>query len=387
MKKFIRASAFFTKEISEVIRQPRLILTLIVGPFLILLLFGLGYQSNYPPVRTLYVAPPGSPFGPQLEEYMKELGSGLSHAGTVATLDEALEQLERREVDLAVIVPGDVTQAFTAKEQILFQFYYNEVDPLQIDHFKYIAQLMVSVINRNLVERLATEGQAGATGNDMPATVFAQPFQAQTDNLAASNPDPAQFFAPAVIILLLQHMAITFGALSVVRERLLGSLDIFRVAPLTSGETLVGKYLSYYLFGAVIAFVLVLLLVVGFSVPMEGSWLLLGFAVAVVLFASLGWGFVISALSRNDTQAVQYSMMVLLASFFFSGFVLSLQTLSEPVRAISRILPATYGIAFAQDIMLRGDGLDPTYLGSVIGLALFLMLLAWLLVRRQLRRA
>jgi ABC-2 type transport system permease protein len=120
---------------------------------------------------------------------------------------------------------------------------------------------------------------------------------------------------------------------------------------------------------------------------MEGSWVLLGLAMAVVLFASLGWGFVISGLSANDSQAVQYSMMVLLASFFFSGFVLSLQTLSQPVRVVSRILPATYGIAFAQDIMLRGEGIDPVYGWSVLGLALALMLFAWLLVRRNLRRA
>jgi ABC-type polysaccharide/polyol phosphate export permease len=80
-------------------------------------------------------------------------------------------------------------------------------------------------------------------------------------------------------------------------------------------------------------------------------------------------------------------MLVLLASFFFSGFVLSLQTLSEPVRVVSRLLPATYGIAFVQDIMLRGEGLDPVYFWSIIGLALFLMLLSWLLVRRSLRRA
>jgi ABC-2 type transport system permease protein len=387
VNKLIRASAFFTKEISEVIRQPRLILTLIVGPFLILLLFGLGYHTNYPPVRTVYVVAPGDTFGQQLEQYMKELGSGLAYAGTVDTKDRALQLLKDRKADLAVIVPADPSQALQTKKQIPFEFYYNEVDPLQADHLRYIAQLMVSVLNRHLVEQAVAQGMAGGAAGNAPPTVVAQPYQTQTNNTAASNPTPAQFFAPAVIILLLQHLAVTFGALSIVRERLLGSLDLFRVSPLTAGETLAGKYLSYYLFGAIIAFLLVALLVLGFHVPMKGAWLLLGAAIALVLFASLGWGFVISALSGNDSQAVQYTMMVLLASFFFSGFVLSLQTLSEPVRVVSRILPATYGIAFAQAIMLRGQGLDRIYLWSVIGLALFLMLLAWLLVRRHLRRA
>jgi ABC-2 type transport system permease protein len=387
VNKFIRASAFFTKEILEVIRQPRLILTLIVGPFLILLLFGIGYQSNYPPVRTVYLVPPGSTGGGQLAEYMKELGSGLTYVGTVDSSADALRRLKDRTVDMVVVAPQDVSQALQTKQQLPFEFYYDEVDPLQSDHLSYIAQLMVSVVNRHLVEQAVAQGQAGGADGNIPATVVAQPYQPETKNIAASNPSPAQFFAPAVIILLLQHLAVTFGALSIVRERTLGSLDLFRVSPLTSGETLAGKYLSYYLFGAIIAFLLVALLVIGFGVPMKGSWLLLGFALAVVLVASLGWGFVISGRSRNASQAIQYSMMVLLASFFFSGFVLSLRTLSEPVRVVSRLLPATYGIAFAQSIMLRGEGLDPTYLWSVIGLALFLMLLAWLFLRRNLRRA
>jgi ABC-2 type transport system permease protein len=384
--KFIRASAFFTKEISEVVRQPRLILTLIVGPFLILLLFGLGYQNSYPPVRTLYVVAPDDTFGKQLEEYMKEIGSVLSYQGSVATTDDALQQLRDRKVDLVVVAPKDPATILETKKQIPFEFYFNEVDPLQSDHIQYIAQLMVSVLNRNLIEQAVAEGQGGTDGL-APPQVLAQPYQAQTTNVALSNPTPAQYFAPAVIVLLLQHLAVTFGALSIVRERVLGSLDLFRVAPLTSGETLAGKYLSYYLFGAVISVVLVVLLVFGFGVPMQGSWLLLGAAMALVLFASLGWGFVISGLSKNESQAVQYSMMVLLASFFFSGFVLSLQTLSEPVRVVSRLLPATYGIVFAQDIMLRGEGLDAVYLWSVLGLALGLMLLAWLLVRRSLSRS
>src|SRR5688572_29426127 len=55
-KAFIRLLAFFTKELNEVRRQPRLVLSLILGPFLILLLFGLGYQAA-PRLRAILVIP------------------------------------------------------------------------------------------------------------------------------------------------------------------------------------------------------------------------------------------------------------------------------------------------------------------------------------------
>ena len=50
-KGFIRLLAFFSKEINEVRRQPRLVLSLILGPFLILLLFGVGYRGGTPNLR------------------------------------------------------------------------------------------------------------------------------------------------------------------------------------------------------------------------------------------------------------------------------------------------------------------------------------------------
>jgi ABC-2 type transport system permease protein len=94
-------------------------------------------------------------------------------------------------------------------------------------------------------------------------------------------------------------------------------------------------------------------------------------------------GFLISLISQTDTQAVQYSMLVLLASIFFSGFFLDLRLMWEPIRVVAWSIPATYGIRMLHDIMLRGE-LSPAsiFLGiSAIGIGLFLI--DWLLLRRQ----
>jgi ABC-type transport system involved in cytochrome c biogenesis ATPase subunit len=101
------------------------------------------------------------------------------------------------------------------------------------------------------------------------------------------------------------------------------------------------------------------------------------------LVATLGIGFVISLISKTDTQAVQYSKIVLLTSVFFSGFILGLETLWRPVRIISWALPATYGILMLRNIMLSGDPLawGVFFQLAVIGVGLFV--LAWVLLRRS----
>ncbi len=73
-----------------------------------------------------------------------------------------------------------------------------------------------------------------------------------------------------------------------------------------------------------------------------------------MLLASLGIGLLIAVISDSERQAVQLSLLLLLASVFFSGFVLAISEFTEPVRVLAYMLPVTHGIRLMQDIMLRG---------------------------------
>jgi ABC-2 type transport system permease protein len=150
---------------------------------------------------------------------------------------------------------------------------------------------------------------------------------------------------------------------------------------------LIGKYLSYFIFSSIISLILTGLLVYGLQVPMLGTWYSYILVIAALLFASLGVGFVISLLAKTDSQAVQYSMIVLLTSVFFSGFFLSLETLWEPVRVVSWSLPATYGISMLQNIMLRGHLANVMLITSLTAIGVVLFFIAWWLLGRTMKRA
>jgi ABC-2 type transport system permease protein len=216
--------------------------------------------------------------------------------------------------------------------------------------------------------------------------VIVSPFKSDAKGIAGIDLSVARFFAPAVLALLLQHVAITFGALSIVGERQTGTVELFRVSPISPGEVLVGKYASYMIFGGILAVVLTLLIQFGLGVPMLGNWLYYILVVAMVLFASLGIGFVISLLSKTDSQAVQLAMLVLLTSVFFSGFFMALYLFWPAVQIISWMLPVTYGIQLLQSIMLRGAAPNLTYLGGLLVIGLGLFVVAWLQMNRLMAR-
>ncbi len=80
-------------------------------------------------------------------------------------------------------------------------------------------------------------------------------------------------------------------------------------------------------------------------------------------------------------------MLLLLASVFFSGFVMGTDQFSEPVRSLTSILPVTNGIRLLGDVMLRGDVDGLSGLVVLGGLAAAYSLAAWALLRRAMRSA
>jgi len=514
----IRVSAFLRKEIFEIMRQPLLVLTLVLGPFLILFFFGIGYRNEARPLRTLFVVEPDTVMARNIEHFASTLGPQLIYAGITGDLEEAQEKLQQGEVDLIAEVPADAYQTILNNQQAVFRLFHREIDPFQTDYIGVFGRVYVNEVNRRVLHYITTEGQTdisnaqvkldaarasaatlqelleecakalsqpdvgarcdsetareylreldrkvddlelsardslmlidavrqgvGDDGNetgdskedesrqtladvidntntlgelgetadeyianlrtltqlqddldelqtrltefiDIDPTILISPFRSEVSRVGTIQINVTDFFAPAVIVLLLQHLTVTFAALSMVRERLLGAMELFYVAPLSALETLLGKYISYLLFGAVLSAILMLLVTFGLGAPFLGAWWGMVLVIAALLFTSLGIGFVISLVSTTDTQAVQYSMIVLLTSVFFSGFILGLETLWQPVRVISWALPATYGISLLRGLMLLGDPLAWDTLLQLTAIGVGFFGLAWFLLRRS----
>jgi len=493
----IRASSFFRKEIFEILRQPRLVATLVLGPFLILFIFGIGYRAQARALRTVFVTQSNSAItAADIQKYEAAMGSVLIDAGITSNQSEALDRLKRGEIDLVIVGPGDSSNMIRDNLQGVFKLYHHEIDPAQVSYVNYLGWLYVGAVNQQVLRTFAIQGQKDAvslqsnlqaahqnladmrqavqSGDEVLAkkkqeglasnldavsltmgvglglldslqqaqgagggepdpmlgtlsellqnsnqlntvsdskderltrmeqidakitdldgrlsmflnidpTLIVSPFRSETTGVANIQPSILDFFAPAVLALLLQHLAVTFAALSIVRERNVGTMELFRISPLSAAEALFGKYISYMLFGGVIAAILSALLVFGLRVPMLGNWWYFALVIAAVLYTSLGIGFAISIVSQTDSQAVQYSMIVLLASVFFSGFVMSLEMFWAPVRVISWMLPTTYGTLLLREIAL--NGIDPNWLllGGLTVFGVGLMGISWLLMRR-----
>jgi ABC-2 type transport system permease protein len=107
--------------------------------------------------------------------------------------------------------------------------------------------------------------------------------------------------------------------------------------------------------------------------------------IALLTVASLGVGLLISVIADSERQAVQLSLLVLLASVFFSGFVLPVGEFRTQVQWAAYALPVTHGIQLLQDVMLRGSTEAWWQLGLLAAIALAMFVLTAVLLRRVMR--
>ena len=238
---------------------------------------------------------------------------------------------------------------------------------------------------QRLDTQLARLDEAATLVGQVDPAVLARPFYSNTETLSDVEIDETDFFGAAAVALLLQHLAMSLGALTFVRDRAMGLFELIRVGPAGATETLTGKLLAFFVVGAVVAAALLAAIHYLLGVPMEGDvrWLV-GIA-ALLLLASIGIGFVLSLLAKSDTQAVQYAMLVLLASLFFSGFFIDHERFRTLVSGAARFLPVTSAISGFQDVMLRGQEPQVIDVAILAALAAGSSVLAWLLLRRELR--
>jgi ABC-2 type transport system permease protein len=429
--RIIRTLGFCRKELLSVLRQPRLLVTLVLGPFLILLIFGLGYRESPHPFRTLLiVGDEEARVAAERADLSEAFGASIDLVGTATDVDEGMRSLEGGEVDLLIIAPEDSMATLDKGEKAVFEVVHGEVDPVVRTSIDLIARLAVDEINRRVLAEVVGTAQQETQevdepladlregsdrlvasledGDDPESLAEAQALNERLDELEGSlarvqgvepqlvvspfdvtitqvnevSRSAGVFYSPGTLVLLVQHLTLTFAALSLVRERQLGLTEVFRVSPLAGTESLVGKYLGFGAIAAIVTAVLTLLMSV-FGVEVRASVAMYSVVMALVILASLGLGFVISGLSRTDSQAVQYSMIALLVSIFFTGFVLPLDRLAEPVHVVSYMIPATYGIQALHDVIFRGVAVELGVLAGLVGYALVLGAAAWWMVRRE----
>jgi len=175
------------------------------------------------------------------------------------------------------------------------------------------------------------------------------------------NPDVKSLPAmvPAVIPILLLMIPAMLAALSVVREKELGSIINLYVTPVTRSEFLLGKQFPYIVMGMQNFLLMTLFAVIIFDVPVKGSFGTLTLAALIYVIFSTGFGLFASSFTRSQIAAMFVAMIgTILPAIQFAGLLNPVSALEGAGRFIGQIYPATYMLIISRGVFTKALNLS-----------------------------
>jgi ABC-2 type transport system permease protein len=194
------------------------------------------------------------------------------------------------------------------------------------------------------------------------------------------------FLVPGLIAYIATITAVLSTALSIVREKEMGTMEQVRMAPISTPAFVLGKTLPYLALSQISATLIVITAMVLFDLPMRGNWLALSFVLAIFLVGGVGTGLLVSTMADTQQMALQASMLIaFLPTMILSGFVFPIASMPEPIQYITTIVPARYFLVALRGIVLKG--MDLSQLWAPIGaLAIYAFVVLGISAARLARR-
>ena len=367
---WIRLKALIIKELLAILRDPRGRLILVGPPILQLLVFS--YAATLE-VKNVDIVLLNQDSG----AWSQELVNRIAGAPTFRSIErvgssEALRARIDAQQAIAAVHIGptfsrDIAAGRAADLQIILDGRRSNA-----------AQIVAGYLNQ-IVNQLSADISAGRRGAGQ--TVIVVPRNWFNPNLIFQ-----WFMVPNLVAAIALLIGLVVTALSIARERELGTFDQLMVSPLRTHEILIGKVIPPMIIGTFHMTIYILAAAFVFGVPLRGSLLMLYGSSIFYLLSVVGVGLFISALSMTQQQAILGAFLFMVPAMLLSGFATPIENMPDWLQPITYASPLRYFLVIVRGVFLKDLPLDEAVNNTLpLALIAFLTLAAaaWLFRRRM----
>ncbi|MEY2409766.1 MAG: drug efflux transport system permease protein ybhF [Verrucomicrobiota bacterium] len=322
-----------------VLRDPMTLFFMFFPPLIEMIAFGYALDNDVKHMSTVILDEDRTVESRQLVDRFVNTET-FRVVGEVHDLSELSAMLRQGRAYVAVQIPYGFTREIHAGRTALVQVLIDGSSSTMA--LQALNTSMGVTLRQSVLTLLAQTGRRNIPIEIRPQVLY---------NPAMRSPN---FFVPGVIGVVLQ-IATTFAtAMSIVRERERGTLEQLLVSPLSRWGLMLGKIAPYLVIAMAMASGLFAIMSFVFDVRIAGSMTALYTATLLYVFSLLSLGLLISTRAQNQIQALQMSMIFIMPSVFFSGFIFPRETMPWIFQALGSCLPTTYFIELMRGIILRG---------------------------------
>jgi ABC-2 type transport system permease protein len=257
--------------------------------------------------------------------------------------------VDRSQITMAVRIPMGFADKIKAGQPAPLQLILDATDS---NTALIVAKYTRAILNDYSQELLQQSLRRLNLPKKLQIPVVVEPRAWLNPNLESKNA-----FVPGVIAMVVMLVSLMLTALSVVREREIGTMAQILVSPLSPLEFLSGKTIPFILISLVDVALVTLMGVFWFEIPFQGSAAVLLVGTLSFLLSSVGLGLLISTACTTQQQAVMAGTFVLTPAILLSGLIFPIANMAVIFQYITYANPLRYFIVVVQGVFLGGRGL------------------------------
>ncbi len=347
--KWVRIKAIIWKELIQIRRDKPSLAIALAMPLMMMLVFGFAVNTDVDHIDTMV-------FDQDMSSASRKLINSFENTGIfdiiaqVYSQDEIRKAIDSGKAKAGLIIPPDFNKALVRGETAGVQILIDGSDPLVASKALSTAQMLVQVKSFDIQKKRLEK--RGFKGNmEFPISLSSRVWY-------NPNMESIKFNIPGLVGVILQNITVLLTAFALVRERERGTLEQLIITPIRPAELIIGKLIPYIFIGLFDVLLVIALAVFLFSVPIKGSFLLLMVLSIIFLWTALGFGLLISTVAKNQLQAMQASVALILPSILLSGFMFPRESMPDVIYFIGNIFPITYFLKILRGIILKGIGVE-----------------------------
>lgn len=368
-----RLRALLIKEFIQMKRDRMTFGMMVVLPIIQLLVFGFAINTDVKHLPTVV-------FDQSLQQESRDLldsftASGYFDVKNIAqNYQQVTEAIESGKSKVGIIIPPDFTENIKHGRSATVQVIVDASDSLAASSAISTAQMIGQIKSQDIIiQKMQNSGVQSVT---TPYDIRIRPWY---------NPDfvSAFYMVPGILGIVLTMTMVMITSMAIVRERERGTLEQLIVTPMKSHELMLGKIIPYIFVGYVQATLALIVGILVFDLPIQGSIALLYGLTSLFIIASLTLGVLISTISQTQMQAMQLSFFIFMPSVLLSGFMFPREAMPTFFYLLGDLLPLTFYLEIMRGIVLKGIGVNFLWSQTLALIAFIIATLAISVIKFQ----
>lgn len=356
MKQF---KSFIVKEFYHILRDRKTMLILLGMPIVQIIIFGFALTNEVKNSGLGILDNAKDAVSQQLINRL-EASQYFETRTVLHSYNDITHAFRKGDIKLALVIPPGFSADLRHQDKVQVQLIADASDPNVANTLVNYASAIIGDFQQELNQHQSL------------------PYSIHVEQRMLYNPQlkGAYNFVPGVMAMVLLLVCTMMTAITIVKEKETGTMEIMLVSPLQPLKITLAKAVPYLLLSIINIISILLLSVYVLEVPINGNVLLLVGESILFTLVSLSLGLLISAGSNTQQTAMFISLIgMFLPTVMFSGFMFPVENMPKPLQVISNIVPAKWYYIIVKSVMIKGVGFSAIWKETLIltGMMLFFL--------------